>query len=603
MRRTRTRGRRAAAGDGLRPVAAEQADTLLVAGETEATETLTSVRAIRSFVRGRRRRSWVDLYAVGFAIVIGLIYLSDLLTAPLSRLGGAAGRATAQAAGQAASQAASQAVAGSALVIGIAAGLLMLAQAFGPIALSPTDSFWLLLSPLDRRALLRRPAATVAGLGALAGVTGGVLALAMAGPYLRHGPRALPAAWVALSAVSGAGLFLTVVFAAALAQPRERWRNRLRACCGAVAAIAVVGAVAGERWTALAHAITAGFARTSTGTLGVLAAVSVVLAALAGVLVWRSLRSFPAGVLRTDSARAGRALLAAAFLNVPLLTWIAEDNYWRGRLLPSRPWPNMPPAMALAWADWRRLGRRPALLAVLAASTLVPALAGAAITGKPHGAAIAIALLAGAIVAGLHGTATTRRDTNDQALRRMLGIDAASALMARAVLPALLAAAWLALALTVLVATGVLHGWLWPLLGLVAGPGAAAASLRMARTAPLNPADQGPNTAMGTTPPWMISRLLSVVVGLIGTYPMLRAAGTGQLHSGTFVAQIVLSAIVLGGYLFIASNVSPLSPAKDRAASGRHSVAFHRPTRLTVVIIGVVSTDCRPGRSASRVVR
>jgi hypothetical protein len=538
-------------------VTAERADALLVSEETETTGTLTSVRAIRSFVRGRRRRSWVDLYAIGFGIVIGLIYLSDVLTAPLSRLGGAAGRAAAQASGQAASQAASQAVAGAALVIAIAAGLLMLAQAFGPIALSPTDSFWLLLSPLDRRALLRRPAATVAGLGALAGVLGGVLALAMAGPYLRHGSLALPAAWVALSAVSGAGLFLTIVFAGALAQPRERWRNRLRACCAAVAAIAVVGAVAGERWTALAHAITAGFARTSTGTLGVLAAVSVVLAAVVGALVWLSLRQFPAGVLRTDSARAGRALLAAAFLNVPLLTWIAEDNHWRGRLLPSRAWPTLPPAMVLAWADWRRLGRRPALLTVLAASTLVPALAGAAMTGKPHGWTIAGALLAGGIVAGLHGTAATRRDTNDQALRRMLGIDQRSALMARAVLPALLAAAWLVLALTLLVATGVLHGWLWPLLGLFAGPGVAAAAVRMARTAPINPAEQGPNLPIGPTPPWLISRMLSVVVGLIAAYPMLRAVRADQLQSGTFVAQIAASAIVLGGYLFIAGNLSP----------------------------------------------
>jgi hypothetical protein len=538
-------------------VTAEQAHAVPVSGDTGATETLTSVRAIRSFVRGRRRRSWVDLYAIGFGIVIGLIYVSDLLTAPLSRLGGAAGRATAQASGPAASQAASQAVAGAALVIGIAAGLLMLAQAFGPIALSPTDSFWLLLSPLDRRALLRRPAATVAGLGALAGAAGGVLALAMAGPYLQHGLRALPAAWVVLSAVSGAGLFLTVVFAGALAQPRQPWRNRLRACCAAVAAIAVVGAVAGERWTALANAITAGFARTSTGTLGLLAAVSVALTAVVGALVWLSLRRFPAGVLRTDSARAGRALLAAAFLNVPLLTWIAEDNHWRGRLLPSRAWPTLPPAMVLAWADWRRLGRRPALLTVLTASALVPALAGAAITGKPHGWTIAGALLAGGIVAGLHGTAATRRDTNDQSLRRMLGIDQRPALMARAVLPALLAAAWLALALTVLVATGVLHGWLWPLLGVFAGPGVAAASLRMARTAPINPAEQGPNLAIGTTPPWLISRILSVVVGLIALFPMLRAVRADQLHGGTFVAQVALSAIVLGGYLFIASNLSP----------------------------------------------
>ena len=164
---------------------ATEADALQVSEETGTTGTPPSVRAIRSFVRGRRRRSWLDLYAIGFAIVIGLIYLSDLLTAPLSRLGGAAGRSAAQAAGQAASQAASQAVAGAALVIGIAAGLLMLAQAFGPLALSPADSDWLLLSPLDRRSLLRRPAATVAGLGALADAAGGVLALAMAGPSPR----------------------------------------------------------------------------------------------------------------------------------------------------------------------------------------------------------------------------------------------------------------------------------------------------------------------------------------------------------------------------------------------------------------------------------
>jgi hypothetical protein len=111
------------------------------------------------------------------------------------------------------------------------------------------------------------------------------------------------------------------------------------------------------------------------------------------------------------------------------------------------------------------------------------------------------------------------------------------------------------LALTLLVATGVLHGWLWPALGLFAGPGVAAASLRMARTAPINPADQGPNLAIGTTPPWMISRLLSVVVGLIGGFPMVRAVHAGQVDGGGVIAQILVSAVVLGGYLFIAGAV------------------------------------------------
>jgi hypothetical protein len=525
------------------------AEPLTTVSETEGSAASVSVRVIRTFVRGRRRRPWSDIYAIGFGIVMAAIYLSDLLSAPLSRLGAAAAHP--------AGQASSQAVAGAALVIASAAGLLMLVQAFGPIALSPADSSWLLFSPLRRRSLLRRPATAVSALAALAGAVGGVLALAMAGPYLPRGSGGLPASWVALSAVIGAGFFLAVVFTAALAQPRERWRARLRWCCAAVAAIALLGALAGERWAALSRAITDGFARTSTASLGVIAVVAVGLAAVAGVLAWHSLRHFPASVLRTDSARASRALTAAAFLNVPLLTWIAEDNHWRGRRLPSRPWPGRSPAMVLAWVDWRRLGRRPALLAVVTASTILPALAGAALTGKAHGTTIAAVLLFGAIAAGLPGTTATRRDTNDRTLRRMLGVTASAALTARAVLPALLTAAWLAAALALLVATGVLHGWLWPLLGLFAGPGVAAAALRMARSSPINPADQGaPDLAMGSPPPWVISRVLSLVVGVIGAFPALRAVQSGHVTSGTITGQLVVSAIVLGVYLMVASTMS-----------------------------------------------
>ncbi|MGH3167463.1 MAG: hypothetical protein ACRDN0_16430, partial [Trebonia sp.] len=119
------------------------AEPLITVSEAEGRETPVSVSAIRTFVRGRRRRPWFDIYAIGFGIVMAGIYLSDLLTAPLSRLGAAA----AQSAGHPAGQASSQAVAGAALVIASAAGLLMLVQAFGPIALSPADSSWLLFSP------------------------------------------------------------------------------------------------------------------------------------------------------------------------------------------------------------------------------------------------------------------------------------------------------------------------------------------------------------------------------------------------------------------------------------------------------------------------
>jgi len=331
-----------------------------------------------------------------------------------------------------------------------------------------------------------------------------------------------------------------------MTQPWPRWRVRLRAAGAVVGVAATVGAVAGERWTAVSRAITDSFARLNTGSFGLIAVVAVTAAGTAALLVRRMLPHFPAGVVRAGSARAGTVLLAAAFLNVPLLTWIAEDSHWRGRRLHSRPWPRLAafsprlgPAFVLAWADWRRLGRRPAVLAALAVGALAPALAGAAFTGRAHGWVTAAVLLAGAIAAGTQGTAATRRDTNDPALRRLLGVDAEAALVARAVLPALLGAAWLTLALALLALTGELPGALWPVLGLAAGPGVAAAALRIARTAPINPADQGPDAPV-TAPPWLLTRAGSLLLGLVAAWPTLRAVYAGHVHASTFGAQVVV---------------------------------------------------------------
>jgi hypothetical protein len=118
------------------------------------------------------------------------------------------------------------------------------------------------------------------------------------------------------------------------------------------------------------------------------------------------------------------------------------------------------------------------------------------------------------------------------------------------VLPALLGAAWLALALAVLALTGELHGALWPVLGLAAGPGVAAAAIRVARTAPVNPAAQGPDAPV-TAPPWLLTRAGSVLLGMAGAWPTLRAVYTGHVDASTFVAQVVVAAVVLGGYLML----------------------------------------------------
>ena len=428
------------------------------------------VAEVRSFVGRRRRRPWYDWYSMAFAVVLTVILLGDLLAQPFGRLSGHGGAAP------------SQAVAGAALVAGAAAGLLMLAQALGPLVLSPADAAWLVLTPLDRREVLRRPAVVTAAIGVIAGAALGVLALAMAGPFLRvpagAGSHRVPWGWLVLAAVGGAGFFTAAMLAGVLAQPWPRWRARLRLAGAVVGVAATAGAVAGERWDVVSRAVTDGFAGLDGGTFGLIAVVGVAAAGVAALLVRRALPRFPAGVVRAGSARAGTVLLAATFLNVPLLTWIAEDSHWRGRRLGSRAWPRLGgfasrlavsarlgPALVLAWADWRRLGRRPALLIAVAVSTLAPALGGAAFTGHAHAWVVVGVLLAGAMAAGTQGTAALRRDTNDPALRRLLGVDAGAALAARAVLPVLLSAAWLTLALGLLALTGEVSGALWPVLG------------------------------------------------------------------------------------------------------------------------------------------
>jgi hypothetical protein len=404
--------------------------------------------------------------------------------------------------------------------------------------------------------VLRRAALSVAVLATVAGALLGVLGLAMAGPYLRLAGSGLPGSWLFLSAVAGAGSCLAAVAGAALAQPRERPRAVIRAACIAVAIVAMAGAVAGERWTAITRAVTAVFGGLSTPVFDTAALVAVMLAAVAWLLLWRRLTSFPASVLRSDSARSGRALLAAQYLNFSLLFWIAEDNHWRGRLLRSRPWPTLPPALALAWADWRRLGRRQGPLAILAAGAVIPALLGVAITGRARAALIVAALIVGAFAVGAQGTTATKRDQDDPALLRLLGVSPGQALVARAALPTMLSGCWLALALIVLCAAGALTGWLWPLLGLAAGPGVTAGILRLARTARINPADRGPDTPMGNTPPWVVSRMLSVLVALIGTAPLVGALLKGEAHATTVIDQCAVSVIVLWVYLMVARALS-----------------------------------------------
>jgi hypothetical protein len=59
---------------------------------------------------------------------------------------------------------------------------------------------------------------------------------------------------------------------------------------------------------------------------------------------------------------------------------------------------------------------------------------------------------------------------------------------------------------------------------------------------------------MGSTPPWAVSRLLSVIVCVIGIGPLLVALIKAQVHAATVIDQFFFSVLVLGLYLWVASR-------------------------------------------------
>jgi hypothetical protein len=68
---------------------------------------------------------------------------------------------------------------------------------------------------------------------------------------------------------------------------------------------------------------------------------------------------------------------------------------------------------------------------------------------------------------------------------------------------------------------------------------------------------------MGPTPPWLITRAGSVLLGVAGAYPTLKAVRAGHVHGSTLAAQVVVSGAVLGGYLLLARRASRPGQARS----------------------------------------
>ncbi|MFC7644826.1 DUF6297 family protein [Streptosporangium lutulentum] len=337
---------------------------------------------------------------------------------------------------------------------------------------------------------------------------------------------------------------------AVLSQASQTWNSWLHVVLTAVTLLAAVMAlsVSGAAQRFLVAAATAPV------TLGAtLAAVTAATAILLVRQAWASLSRIPARSVLAASTRAGHVAGAAVLMDPGALTWIAEDNHWRGRALRSRPWPSLPAPVALAWQDWRRLGRRPGRLAVLSGTAALPALAAQAAGGVT--AIVTGVVLAGALAAAVTATWGARRDADNPSLARLLGVDARAALAARALLPALLGAVWLSLALTGLTLTGAVTGPWW-LFGPLSAPALAAGGLRMARRRPVDHAMPVIETPFGTMPTGpLLWAANGVDLAVLGCLPLMLALTTRPAVLGGFlVAQALAGVIVLPGYLLLAAR-------------------------------------------------
>ncbi|WP_219544125.1 DUF6297 family protein [Nonomuraea harbinensis] len=554
----------------------------------------TDARLARAFVRSRQRRpvSLLDRYVSVFMLAIAVAVFGNPVTTAVT---GLAGQVDAARMGP-----------GVALVMLALAGFLALGRAAGPVVLPAADASWLLLSGVGRRGLLGRPVRILAVITLAAGALLGLALLTALGAPDQLVWRLLAAVVLGMSASAG-GMALAV-----LGQGSQAWQTWSTVALVAVLAVAVAAAIGPAREPLAA------VAAAPAQALGAAAAGALAAAALLVRHAWTALDRIPAGTLMGAATRARHLTTAATQLDPGALTWAAEDDHWRGRRLRSRRWPSLPAPLALAWQDWRRVARRPGRLALMAATTTLPALltqatgtaptnlgrgsATESLTGMPDAGSLASAgggqsaenlagiaggptaenltgiasgavaggggpmegvgalvgglapaalLIGGALAVAASAVAGARRDADNPALARLAAVGTRAALLARALLPALLAAAWMAAALGWLAAAGAVAGPWWAF-GPLAAPALAAGALRMARRPPVDhslPLIDTPAGAIPTGPVFWAAT--GPDLALLGCLPTLAALVAQPADpSGHLAAQAVTGLGALAAYAY-----------------------------------------------------
>ncbi|WP_207755581.1 DUF6297 family protein [Nonomuraea cypriaca] len=483
-----------------------------------------SVRSVRAFVRsrGRARSTVLDRYVTVFSLVM----LAAVLGNPVAgMLGGLAGAVDPTRMG-----------AGMALIALSLGGFLVAARGAGPVWLPAADASWLLLSPLNRQRLLGRTGRLLGTVAVVAGLVLGLAFLAVLGAPDQLVWRVLGALVLGVSVVVG-GMAVAV-----LAQASQSWQFWLTFVMVALLGLAVV-AVSGQARTVLAIAAGAPLPAVTAAVSGAAVAAAVLLRQ-----AWTSLDRIPARTLVAASTRAGHLASAATSLDPGALTWIAEDNHWRARTLTSRRWPSLPAPLALAWQDWRRLARRPGRMATMLATAGLPAVfAQAGATSVALGAAV----LLGGLAVATASTSGARRDRDNPALARLMGVGHRPALTARAILPAVVSGVWAAVALTgVTLVTG--GPGVWWLFGVAAAPALAAGALRMARRGPIDHSMPVIDTPGGAIPTGVATwAATGVDLAVLGCLPTAMALQSGAGNPASYlVAQAVAGVAVLAAFVW-----------------------------------------------------
>ena len=406
------------------------------------------------------------------------------------------------------------------------AALLALARLLGPLFTSPAAGAWLLSTPVDRSALLRRRLVLVS-------VATAVVAVLVALPATALTGLAPSVVALATASVGVAGVGLVAVAAAA----QERGGSAARWLLWALLAVTWSGLLVlaldeSPRWPGTAHATAL-----SVGALLLLGAgtVPVAVAAWRGLARLRRRRLEPGGNLSSGLSGA----LATLDLALAHDVLVAHTARLRGTVLPRRGGPRGP--LALVWRDLVRLRRRPASLLLVAGVVVAPYAVAQAGGGR---LTVLVATLVG-FVAAVPLCLALRVMVRTAALARMLPHTDAVSRTATLVVPLLVlacfgAACAPALSSALDVGPGLALG-----LGLAAGVGSVTSTAWWMAARPVDYSAPAVSTPMGAVPPGLVAGVLhGPDMVLLTSAPVLVTPSTTGLVLSLMVSLGVLAYVV-----------------------------------------------------------